>query len=204
MGILLKFLIRDPRGEKIDRVRAGLTQRGVGAWRQGRGGAEGRRGCYCGNAGFGTDGSVHVYVAAGTLEGTRCGRHPRAHHFTWDGKVSNSETAKTLQKELTRNMIYKFVSMCYIQFKSVSVKGLDTPTQYFLLILLSLSTSLHTLGILSTNCFKRVPIYAFFPCKVFKVIINIISESQLLTGNICACKQVISCWKTVLLYTYFL
>lgn len=81
MRILLKFLIKDER-EKIDSTGSRLTQGGVGAWRQSRGRAEGRRGGYVGYAGFGAGGGVHVYVAAGPLEGAGCHGHPRANDFT--------------------------------------------------------------------------------------------------------------------------
>ncbi len=89
MAILLKLLIKDERGEKMDSVWWGLTQGGIGAWRQSCSGAEGRWGGCGGHASFGTGGSVHVYVTAGTLEGTRGWGHPRADHFTW-GNVTHT------------------------------------------------------------------------------------------------------------------
>lgn len=81
MSILLKFLIKD-ESEKIDSTGPGLTQGGVGAWWQSRGGAERRRGGCAGHAGLGAGGRVHVHVAARPLEGAGCRGHPRANDFT--------------------------------------------------------------------------------------------------------------------------
>lgn len=81
MSILLKFLIKDER-EKIDGTVSGLTQGGVGAWRQSRGRAEGRRGGCTGHAGFGAGGGIHIYITAGPLEGAGCRGYPRANDFT--------------------------------------------------------------------------------------------------------------------------